>query len=191
MLDAFGPLDMLSLLQQDHDVDISTASMKACAVTANGLHCELTPDLDAEHVSEVDLLIVPGGRGVRRDINDEAVLNAVRRLVSLSTTVLTVCTGSALLAKAGCLDGLKATSNKRAFEWVQEQGPSVHWESSARWVVDDKFYTSSGVSAGMDCILGWMETKYGAEVVSSVCHRSEYIRNPDPKNDPFKFNPAI
>ena len=63
---------------------------------------------------------------------------------------MSVCTGSALLARAGVLDGLKATTNKRAFDWVRSQGPRVTWMPRARWVQDGSVFTSSGVSAGMD-----------------------------------------
>ena len=64
-----------------------------------------------------------------------------------------MCTGSALLAKAGLLDGIRATTNKRAFAWARSQSDKVIWEKEARWVEDDKFFASSGVSAGMDMSL--------------------------------------
>ena len=75
------------------------------------------------------------------------------RLADASALVTTVCTGSALLARTGRLDGIAATSNKAAFAWVMEQGPKVDWKPEARWVEDGKFMTSSGVSAGMDMAL--------------------------------------
>ena len=60
---------------------------------------------------------------------------------------LSVCTGSAVFAACGLLDGKTATSNKKAFDWVCTCGPAVKWEKEPRFCKDGKFYTSAGVSA--------------------------------------------
>jgi transcriptional regulator GlxA family with amidase domain len=86
----------------------------------------------------------------------------VRR--SADTAIVTsVCTGAALLARAGILDGRRATTNKRAFQWVVEQGPRVEWVREARWVEDGKFVTSSGVSAGINMTLAVIARLLGKE----------------------------
>lgn len=84
------------------------------------------------------------------------MLLVLLNLVLNSQNCLTVCTGSALLAKTGLLNMKKATSNKKAFAWVKSVNNNVKWVEEARWVVDGKFYTSSGVSAGMDMVLGFI-----------------------------------
>ena len=61
----------------------------------------------------------------------------------------------------GRLDSLKATSNKKSFEWVKQCRSTVKWQRVARWVKEGKFYTSSGVSAGMDMALGFIVDYYG------------------------------
>jgi transcriptional regulator GlxA family with amidase domain len=99
--------------------------------------------------------------------------------------VASVCTGSALLAKAGVLDGLSATSNKRAFGWVASQGPKVRWIARARWVEDGKFFTSSGVSAGMDMALGLIARLLDKETSIEVAQRAEYEWHQDKEWDPF------
>jgi transcriptional regulator GlxA family with amidase domain len=97
----------------------------------------------------------------------------------------TVCTGSALLARTGRLDGIAATSNKAAFKWVMEQGPKVDWKAEARWVEDGKFMTSSGVSAGMDMALAAVQRLYGEAEAERVATRTEYDWKRDVSWDPF------
>lgn len=64
--------------------------------------------------------------------------------------VTSVCTGSAVLAAAGLLDGYRATTNNRAYQWATSHGSSAEWMARARWVEDRNRWTSSGTAAGMD-----------------------------------------
>ena len=99
--------------------------------------------------------------------------------------VLSVCTGSALLAKAGILDHKRATSNKRAWQWVTEQSDQVDWIKQARWIVDGKFYTSSGVTAGMDMALGFIADRQGRDSAKEVANYTEYRWQQDSRLDDF------
>jgi transcriptional regulator GlxA family with amidase domain len=99
--------------------------------------------------------------------------------------LLSVCTGSALLAKAGVLDGRKATSNKAAFTWASSMGPKVDWVTHARWVEDGNIWTSSGVSAGMDMMFNFTERIYGLEMANHTANSMEHIVVKDSKVDPF------
>lgn len=96
---------------------------------------------------------------------NDLFLQNLAKLVQQSQTCLTVCTGAALLAATGVLDGKPATTNKRAFEWVRGTRPQVGWRQKARWVSTGKFYTSSGVSAGMDMTLGFIADRWGLEAL--------------------------
>ena len=109
-----------------------------------------------------DLLLVPGSPGTRPGVEDAGLIGWLGDAADSSALVTTVCTGSALLARTGRLDGVAATSNKAAFAWVMAQGPKVDWKPAARWVEDGKFMTSSGVSAGMDMALAAIQRLYGA-----------------------------
>src|SRR6185436_14084398 len=100
--------------------------------------------------------------------------------------VLSVCTGSALLAKTGLLGGKKATSNKRVFSWVVTNGLNVLWDEKARWTVDGKYYTSSGVSAGIDMSLGFLADLQGIAFARQVALEMEYNWTEDKDNDTFK-----
>ena len=99
--------------------------------------------------------------------------------------VLTVCTGSGLLAQTGLLDGKRATGNKNSWIWTKAQSDRVDWVYKARWVEDGPFWTSSGVSAGIDMALGWVGTVFGGEVAERIAKTMEYVWERDSTVDHF------
>lgn len=109
----------------------------------------------------------------------------LKHLAEESRFCLSICTGSALLAKCGVLNNRKATSNKKALEWVKQTNENVIWIDKARWVVDGKFYTSSGVSAGMDMALGFLSDQFGKDKAYEISEFIEYIWNEDKSKDIF------
>ena len=84
------------------------------------------------------------------------------------------------------LDNKTATSNKRAFTWVITNGTNVIWDKKARWSIDDKYYTSSGVSAGIDMTLGFISDRHGIELARQIAFEIEYNWMEDKDNDIFK-----
>lgn len=131
------------------------------------------------------IVLIPGGLGTRKAVGNEGLISKIKTLSLSSDYVLTVCTGSALLAKSGLLNGRQATSNKRAFSWVASQNEKVDWDERARWKVDGKYYTSSGVSAGMDMALGFLADRHGLEFARKVARHIEYNWTEDKDNDNF------
>ena len=138
-----------------------------------------------EHLLPHSVLLVVGGQGTRQLVNDEQFINQLGKWIDESEIYLSVCTGSALLACTGRLDSLKATSNKKSFEWVKQCRPAVKWQPVARWVKDGKFYTSSGVSAGMDMALGFIADYYGNDLAQDIANHTEYHWQKDPSVDNF------
>ncbi len=182
LLDVFGPLEMFGALADDF-------SLKTIAATAGPVESRQGPkamaDVALADAKPYDILLVPGGRGTRREVDNAALIDWLKRHAEASGIVATVCTGAALLARTGLLDGRKATSNKASFGWVVAQGPNVVWQTHARWVVDGKYYTSSGVSAGMDMTLALIADLCGAEKARWVADYAEYRWSNDPDDDPF------
>ena len=181
ILDAFGPINVFAMLKDRYAIDL--LSLRGGIVRTH-------PDLPfatrpCGEIESTDLLLVPGGFGTRGLVLDEEFLAELGRLVERSNFVLSVCTGSALLAKAGSLRGRKATSNKLAFDWVASQDPQVDWIRRARWVVDGKFYTSSGVSAGIDMSLAFVRDQLGAGTARKLATAMEYRWCEDAQDDPF------
>lgn len=182
MLDLYGPLEMFSFFRDDFD--IRTVALEAGPVPASGGPSTVAQDSMADGIA-YDLLLVPGGRGTRNVDENTAFLDWLRAQADAAEYVISVCTGSLLLAKAGVLAGRNATTNKLGFDWVVDQTEGVNWQRSARWVRDGNIFTSSGVSAGMDMALAVIEDCLGVEAAENAALWAEYTRNPDPTNDPF------
>ena len=181
-LDVFGPAEIFGILKEDYQVSFYSQS-GGLVSNAHGVTI-LTKEL-TEIQNGVDVLLIPGGYGTRPEVNNALLIDLIREISNASKYVLTVCTGTALLARTGLLDGKKATSNKRAFDWVMTQGPEVHWIRKARWVVDGKYYTSSGVSAGMDMTLGFLQDIHGEAYALEVASKIEYTWHRDKDEDSF------
>ena len=131
----------------------------------------------------IDVLIVPGGVGTRGDVAEE--IEFVRDMYPTLKSVLSICTGATILARAGILDGRRATTNKRAYKWATGTGPNVDWAAKARWVVDGNIVTSSGISAGIDASYAFVALNYGEDIAESLADSAEYVRWMDPEHDPF------
>lgn len=179
-LDAIGPLEALGRLL-DHEIHY--VSLSGGVISTHGLHVMTDP---IASVSSCEIFLIPGGFGSRKEIRNESLLSEIRRLSSAASYVLTVCTGSALLGKAGVLSGKRATGNKLAMEWTMEENPHVLWDKKARWVRDGKYYTSGGVSAGIDMALGFISDQYGRERAVEIAEPMEYVWNEE-KEDGFCF----
>lgn len=182
LLDLFGPLEMFGMLEDAPEIRMIAATKDPVASRQGP---ESVVDAAFAEKADYDILLVPGGPGTRPGVDDAGLIGWIGEAAAASEIVATVCTGSALLAKTGAIDGQAATSNKAAFAWVMEQGPKVDWRPEARWVEDGKFWTSSGVSAGMDMSLGLIHALYGAEEAERVAVRTEYDWKRDPAWDPF------
>ncbi len=179
-LDAFGPAAILGRLPDARPRFVSARGGEIAG--SRGVRVVTDP------VGEADpdgALLLPGGIGTRELARDAAFTGLVRRVSERAAYCLSVCTGSALLAACGALDGRRATSNKRAFGWARSLGPSVLWRGAARWTADGKFYTSSGVSAGMDMALGFAADRCGRDAALEIASAVEYVWNDDPDDDPF------
>jgi transcriptional regulator GlxA family with amidase domain len=142
-------------------------------------------DYSFETLPPVDVLLIPGGMGTRKAVDDAALIELIKRASVDSPMTATVCTGTALLARTGLLDGRPATTNKMAWDWVKSQGPQVDWRRVARWVDDVDIVTSSGVSAGTDMALAVIARLHGREVAERAARVMEYVWNDDAANDPF------
>ncbi|KAI9101819.1 class I glutamine amidotransferase-like protein [Phlyctochytrium arcticum] len=171
-LDVFGPIEFINILSTFHNVtlslittgaDLTPVSTKSAshsmAGSAGGMPGMTMSTLDAvgesvvpthtlANAPKLDILIVPGGMGARTQVNNTQLLDFLKTRVPELEYFLTVCTGAAIAAKAGVLDGKKATGTKFSWAFITSQSDKVQWVPRARWVEDGKTWTSSGVTAG-------------------------------------------
>lgn len=189
MLDYFGPLELFSVIGSDTVTIHTVAQSSGPIAAAIGMEGPIGPKVIADHsfdsAPQFDLLLVPGGLGTMTELENPAMLEFLERQCEGAQLVASVCTGSALLARAGVLDGYRATSNKQVFALAATQSDLVHWVESARWVEDGKFFTSSGVSAGMDMALAIIKKLWGEDNAESAASITEYTWQRDADNDPF------
>jgi transcriptional regulator GlxA family with amidase domain len=179
-LDLFGPVEVLANM---NDCSVNYYSMDGGEITNRHSVRIMTETINA--MDPEGVLVIPGGSGTRALVNDAVFIAKLKEAVEKSTWCLTICTGSALVAKTGLLDNCNATSNKMAFAWAKSNGANVRWQYKARWVVDNKYYTSSGVSAGIDMSLGFVADRYGEERAREIARRIEYEWENDKEYDPF------
>jgi transcriptional regulator GlxA family with amidase domain len=182
VLDLFGPLEMFGNLPGQ--VEVVTVAEEAGPVrSAQG------PRVHADHgladCPPLDLLLIPGGVGTRAEVENERLMAWLRDRAGQVEVAMTVCTGTALLAQARLLDGLRATTNKMFFSWPETTWPSVRWVREARWVEDGKFWTSSGVSAGIDMALAVIARVADQGTADFLATATEYEWHRDAGWDPF------
>jgi putative intracellular protease/amidase len=183
-LDVFGPVEMWGYVKEFEIVTVAetagpVTSTQGIAVVADYGFAECPP---------LDILMVPGGIGTRRELKSEAMIAFIRDTSAKAELTVSVCTGSALLAKAGVLDGHRATSNKRFFDLAVAQSDQVDWVRQARWVDDGAVITSSGVSAGTDMALHLVRRLFGEDRARQIADGAEYVWNDDASQDPFSGN---
>ena len=154
----------------------------------------VSPDLyrDDALTQSFDLLMIPGGQGVGELLMSSdliAVQELIDWVIAMNKRVhlmSSVCTGAAILAHAGVLDGQPAATNHEAFAWVTGFGPSVLWDNVARWVDAGRYVTSAGVSAGTDMAFHLVALLAGRAVAETAVISAEYDWHRDP-DQPFAY----
>ncbi|KAM7215482.1 Class I glutamine amidotransferase-like protein [Rhypophila decipiens] len=195
-LDVFGPIQALFMLSRIRHLELALISETMDVITTepvvesmNPLNSRVFPTLPPSHTlatapKNLDVLIIPGGLGTRSPLIN-ATIEYISKTYPNLQYLLTVCTGSVLAARAGLLDGRRATTNKASWSNNVIYGPKTKWIPHARWVVDGNIWTSSGISAGIDATLAFIEHAYGRTNATYVANMMEYERHTDPAWDPF------
>ena len=182
LLDVFGPLEIFGVLKNHFEI-VVIGPPDGYVASSQGPRSVV--DVAYAGAPRGDVVLVPGGLGTRSRVDDGEFIGWLGDWASKAELVTSVCTGSGVLARAGLLDGYRATSNKRDFAFAVSQGPLVEWVPSARWVADRDRWTSSGVAAGMDMALALVAHLHGEQLATAVANAIELDWHRDSSWDPF------
>lgn len=177
VLDFAGPFEVFSVTSElskgEGPFAVSTVAVHPGAVNArNGL--SVNPDCTISDCPPPDILIVPGGQGTRKLIDNSAVINWIKDSARTAELVLSVCTGSLLLAKAGLLEGLAATTHHQVLDLLRELAPNTTIIENQRFVDNGKIITSGGIAAGIDMSLHVVGKLLGTAQAEQTAEHMEY-----------------
>ncbi len=154
------------------------AEKNAPVVTSGGM--QVMPHHTFAGCPRLDILVVPGGWGTRRELHNPAMLNWLRLRAPEVETLTAVCTGAMLLGAAGLLDGRRATTHWRSLDWMRESFPAVTVDYDQHVVEDGPVLTSAGIAAGIDLALKVVARYHGEAVARATARHMEY---PYPDNN--------
>lgn len=181
VLDFCGPFEVFSVTRLNEERRreepspfevILVAEKNNPVITTGGM--KVIPDHTFESCPKLDILVVPGGWGTRKELKNPAMLNWLRIRASEAEILTSVCTGSMLLGFAGLLDGRHATTHWRSLDWMRESFPAVTVEYDKHVVEDSSVITSAGISAGIDMALKVVERYCGEAIARATAKYMEY-----------------
>ena len=187
VLDFCGPFEVFSVTRLEEPRRREEPSPFEAVVVAETLDpvvatggLRVLPDHDLESCPPLDLLVVPGGWGTRRLVQNDKVVGWIRdreRQLELTTSV---CTGSFLLGQAGLLDGRRATTHWLSLDRMEQTFPAVHVVRDQHVVEEGSIVTSAGIAAGIDLALRVVARLHGEHVARATARYMEY---PFPENN--------
>jgi len=181
VLDFCGPFEVFSVTRLDEErrrLDPSPyevliiAENPGVVVAAGGL--KVVPDHTLDDCPPLDVLVVPGGWGTRREMMNDRLIAWIAERGQQVTTLTSVCTGSLLLGKAGLLDGRRATTHWRVLEEMRGLFPAVNVIDDQHVVEEGNLITSAGISAGIDMALRVVARHHGDAVARATARYMEY-----------------
>jgi transcriptional regulator GlxA family with amidase domain len=181
VLDFCGPFEVFSVTRLNEERRRSEPSPYKVALIAEGRDVvvatgglKVVPDHDLDDCPPLDVLVVPGGWGTRREMSNDRLITWIAGQSRRVTTVASVCTGALLLGRAGLLDGKRATTHWRVLEEMRTWFPAIHVIEDERVVEDGGVITSAGISAGIDLALRVVACHHGEAVARATARHMEY-----------------
>ncbi|MEM7023611.1 MAG: DJ-1/PfpI family protein [Pseudomonadota bacterium] len=178
-LDFVGPWEVLRSAQINTDADLSVCTV---AQRRQPIECNkgltIVPQHDFASCPTLDAVLVPGGRGTRRERGSPAILGFLRQRCADADWMISVCTGVMLLSAAGLISGRRVTTHWAAIAELRGFDPSLEVCEGERYVRDGNLLTSAGVSAGIDMSLWLLGELYGPDLARRVQKGIEYFPVP-------------
>jgi transcriptional regulator GlxA family with amidase domain len=182
VLDFCGPFEVFSVTGRRKNLtlfNVYTVAEKEQPVLARN-RLSVNPGYTIRGCPQPDILVVPGGLGTRKEMHNPVLIDWIKDCSQKAELVLSVCTGALLLAKAGLLEGLAATTHHGAIELLKEVAPHTTVHASQRIVDNGRIVVSAGISAGIDMSLHVVAKLLGKEQALDTAQYMEYDWKPDP-----------
>ena len=181
VLDFCGPFEVFSAVRFNEEqrreepspFDVWLVAENPEPVTTTG-NMKVIPHYTFENCPALDILVVPGGWGTRKELKNPIMLDWLRARAAEVETLTSVCTGSMLLGFAGLLDGRHATTHWRSLDWMRDAFPEVTVEFEKHVVEDGPVVTSAGISAGIDMALRVVARYFGENIARATARHMEY-----------------
>jgi transcriptional regulator GlxA family with amidase domain len=177
VLDFCGPFEVFAVTGQRRggagDFKVFTVAEKADPVIARN-SLSVNPTYTLDDCPQPDILLVPGGRGTRKEMNNTVLTDWIAGQFPKLELLLSVCTGALILAKAGLLEGLSATTHYAAMDELRAVAPNTTLSPDDRYVDNGKIITSAGISAGIDMSLHVVSRLLGAEKAAETARHMQY-----------------
>ena len=172
-LDILGPVEVFDYADREvpgsYRIDVVGPSTDGLITMSNRLRLGVSPL--PEPPPRHDTLVVAGGAGARRAIDDPAIVDWIVRASRRARRTTSVCTGAYLLAAAGLLDGRRATTHWMYAATMAEMYPSIDVDPDVLYVQDGRIITSAGTAAGLDACLHLLRQELGAEMTNTIARR--------------------
>lgn len=181
VLDFCGPFEVFSVTrlnvekrrEEPSPFDVFTVAQSAEPLrTTGGLR--VVPEHTFQTCPPLDLLVVPGGWGTRREVGNPRVVEWIGKQAAGAKLVMSVCTGSFLLAQAGLLSGKRATTHWKSLDRMRAAFPDVAVEDRRHWVDEGAVLTAAGIAAGIDLALRVVARVCGEPVARATAEHMEY-----------------
>ncbi len=182
VLDFCGPFEVFSVARVPDNPDEENPLFRAVTIAEEDriINCRggllVQPHYTIANHPELDILVVPGGKGTRKERYNQNLLDWISLQDPKVELLTSVCTGSFLLAEAGKLNGLNATTHWASVDHMRETYDSITMLADTRFVDEGHVITSAGISAGIDMSLHIVERLHGSEAAAYTARRMEYDR---------------
>ena len=180
VLDFCGPFEVFSVARplEEHGDEFKLFNVLTIAEQNKIITCRggllVKPHATIENHPSLDILVVPGGQGTRRERHNQRLLDWIIQQDQHTNLTTSVCTGAFLLAERGLLDHRQATTHWNSIEWMRNTYPAIDMVADARVVDQGHIITSAGISAGIDMSLHVVSRLYGINVAEWTARRMEY-----------------
>lgn len=182
LLDFAGTGEVFKMAGKPRAFNVYTVALTTEPILSQGF-VTVKPQYSFAEAPLPDILVVPGGN-TTKPINDERVLAWIKQTGNKSEITLSVCGGAFLLAKAGLLDGLEATTHWSLIESLRQSATKTTVRENRRFVDNGKMITTAGVSAGIDGALHVVDRLLGREAANSTARYMEYKWQPEEQPKP-------